>query len=292
MQMNFADRLFTSVRDKNSVVVAGLDPRVEMLPPQLLDATSASNEEKCDAILQFNIGLIESVGQYIAAVKPQIAFYEAFGPEGMRVFAQTCRYAAKAGLLVIADVKRGDIGSTATAYANAYFGSQFPSDAMTVNPYLGSDAIKPFTDRCSDGYGVFALVRTSNPGAKDLQDIKTPNGRLFEEVADIVSAIGKPHIGKCGYSAVGAVVGATWPKELSQLRHRIPHTPFLVPGYGAQGAGAEDVRGAFNSEGFGAVVNSSRAICYAYRKERTADWKGAAAREAKRMRDEFRSLFR
>ena len=285
----FSDRLFEAVKGKRSVVVVGLDPRARHLPAELLPA-DPSDVDVARAYLQFNCGIIDATAEFAAAVKPQVAFYEELGPSGLATFAATCQYAAKKGLVVIADAKRGDIGSTAVAYADAYLGGPFSADAITVNPYLGGDSIQPFIDKCSSGCGLFVLVRTSNRGAKDLQDLTTPSGRLFEVVGDMVGALGAQHIGESGYSSVGAVVGATWPGELSELRRRLPSVPFLVPGYGAQGGTAEDVRGAFDGNGLGAVVNSSRGIIFAYREKKTADWKSASADAAKVMRDEFRAL--
>jgi orotidine-5'-phosphate decarboxylase len=241
-------------------------------------------------VLKFNIGIIEAVAPFAAAVKPQIAFYECLGPAGLTAFAETCRIASEAGLVVIADVKRGDIGSTATAYAEAYLGGPFKADAVTLSPYLGGDTLEPFLARCADGYGAFVLVRTSNPGASQLQDLVTPNGRLCDVVGDMVRDLGVTRIGERGWSAVGAVVGATWPGELAELRKRLPGVPFLVPGYGAQGGTGRDVLPAFDASGLGAVVNSSRGILYAWKGRGVADWRGAAATAAQEMRDEFRSL--
>ncbi|MFA4987071.1 MAG: orotidine-5'-phosphate decarboxylase [Candidatus Brocadiia bacterium] len=289
--MNFADRLFTEVESRKSVVVVGLDPRVPMLPSELTkDFPSGDVAGAARAIYEFNKGLIDAVAEYAVAVKPQIAFYEQLGLPGLNAFAQTCAYASAHGLLVIADAKRGDIGTTAEAYADAFLGGPFASDAMTVNPYLGTDALVPFVAKCQDNFGLFILVRTSNKGAVDFQDLPTGDCKLYEKVADLVAGIGKGAIGSKGYSSVGAVVGATWPGELSALRRRIPSVPFLVPGYGAQGGTAADIRGAFDQHGLGAIVNSSREICFAFRKKNVDDWKGAAAQEAKRMRDEFRSI--
>jgi orotidine-5'-phosphate decarboxylase len=288
--MNFADTLCDAILAKRSVVVVGLDPRIASLPSEL-----AVNDPHCvarcaDAIIAFNRGIIDAVSEYAVAVKPQIAFYECLGIPGLRAFSDACEYAKRAGLIVIADCKRGDIGTTAEAYADAYLGGPFAANAITVNPYLGGDALTPFVAKCPQGFGEYILVRTSNKGAADFQDLETPKGKLFEAVADFVAKLGEPYIGKQGYSSVGAVVGATWPGELSALRKRIPHTPFLVPGYGAQGATAADIRGAFDENGLGAVVNSSREIIFAYRKNKELGWQAAAAKEAQRMRDEFRAL--
>ncbi|GAB4150520.1 MAG: orotidine-5'-phosphate decarboxylase [Planctomycetota bacterium] len=285
----FADRLFDSVLSKNSVVVVGLDPQPESFPPEL--GVSSLDKADCEGfarkILEFNAGIIESVAEFAAAVKPQIAFYEQFGVPGLNAFAQTCRIAADHNLPIIADVKRGDIGSTAAAYSRAFLGGPFSADAVTLNPYLGTDSLEPFISRCSEGYGAFILVRTSNKSATEFQDLQTSSGKLYEVVADRVAIWGRPYIGEHGWSSVGAVVGATWPGELSALRRKLPNVPFLVPGYGAQGGTAADVAAAFDATGLGAVVNSSRAILYAW-KARGEDWRTAAANAAREMRDEFR----
>jgi len=289
--MNFADRLFEAVREKGSVVVVGLDPRPELLPPSLSPAPDAGAEAVAKAFLAFNEAVIEAVAPYAVAVKPQVAFYEKLGPAGMETFARTCRAAAERGLLVIGDVKRGDIGSTAEAYADAWFGGPYACDAITLNPYLGADSLRPFVSRCEEGYGCFVLVRTSNPGAADLQDVRDARGRpLYLRTAEMLASLGGDSVGECGYSAVGAVVGATWPEQLAELRAAFPSLPFLVPGYGAQGGTAEDVRGAFDADGLGAVVNSSRGIIFAYRKYESYGFEEAAARAAREMRDEFRGI--
>lgn len=287
---NFADRLFGLVEAKRSVVVVGLDPRAASLPAGLIKGMSADNDAVADAFLSFNKGIIDATAQYAVAVKPQIAFYEELGPAGVATFAETCEYAQRAGLIVIADVKRGDIGTTASAYAGAFLGGAFCSDAATVNPYLGADSLTPFAEKCANGHGIFVLVRTSNNGAADLQDLHTQNGRLYEVVGDLVANLGRSSIGSCGFSSIGAVVGATWPGELTELRKRLPSVPFLVPGYGAQGATVEDIRNAFREDGLGAVVNSSRGIIFAYKDAKTNDWQRAAADAAKSMRDEFRAV--
>ena len=289
---NFADRLFSSVQEKKSIVVVGLDPHISMLPPELfggVDLADAPIEMLARGVLEFNEGIIPVIAEYAAAVKPQVAFYEKLGPLGMKVFEATCACARKHGLVVIADVKRGDIGSTATAYAETFLGGPYQSDSVTVNPYLGSDSLKPFIDKCESGYGLFVLVRTSNKSAIDFQDLETANGKVYEIVGDKVAALGEQWIGEMGYSSVGAVVGATWPGELEALRKRLPAVPFLVPGYGAQGGTAKDIVSAFDADGNGAVVNSSRGILFAFKKTGGC-WKTAAADATKAMRDEFRGV--
>jgi orotidine-5'-phosphate decarboxylase len=229
------------------------------------------------AIRDFNLRLLDTVAPHVPTVKVQVAFYEAFGPAGMEVFADTLREARLRGLIVIADVKRGDIELTAQAYASAYLASRLPGvtlapafevDAITVNPYVGGDGVLPFvTAATSCGKGVFILLKTSNPTSGEVQNLVVDGQPLYERMAALVQQWGQGTEGKRGYQAVGAVVGATYPAEAGRLRSLMPHTYFLVPGYGAQGAGAADVQVCFDADGYGAIVNSSRAILYAYRQE-------------------------
>jgi orotidine-5'-phosphate decarboxylase len=222
------------------------------------------------AYLRFCQGVIDVVAPLAAAVKPQAAFFEQLGLPGMAALAGTIAYARERGLLVILDGKRNDIGSTARAYAEAYVGGEVSSpwgaDAVTVNPYLGDDSLRPFVEVAQErGGGVFVLVRTSNPGGAMLQELQAGDRRLYEHVAAYVELLASETRGNSGYGAVGAVVGATHPEQLARLRETMPHSWFLVPGYGAQGGSARDVAAAFDTEGLGAVVNSSRAIIFAYR---------------------------
>ena len=227
----------------------------------------------------------------VSGSKFNSAFFEALGPGGPALLYRLMAWSTRFGLLIIVDAKRGDVGSTARAYANAMFsqyaeGPMRPPDAVTVSPWLGSDGVQPFVDQARElGRGVFVLVRTSNPSAAELQDLMTADGRpIYRHVAELVSAWGGDQIGESGYSSVGAVVGATWPEQLAELRQVMPHTPFLVPGYGAQGGGAEDVVGAFDDKGLGAIVNSSRGIIYA---SSGRDFAEAAAEAAEQMREEI-----
>ncbi|MFO7956829.1 MAG: orotidine-5'-phosphate decarboxylase [Candidatus Brocadiia bacterium] len=227
-----------------------------------------------DAVLAFNRAVVDAVAEHAVAVKPQVAFYERLGCDGMRAYAETIRYARDRDLLVIGDVKRNDIASTAAAYAAAHLGGtgdgqpaadDFHADAITINPYLGADGVRPFLEAASAaGRGLFVLVKTSNPSSVDMQDLDTGGASVYERVADLVEQWGEPFRGDSGYSLLGAVVGATFPGELAALRERMPHTPFLVPGFGAQGGGVEDVVPAFDVNGTGAVVNSSRGIIFAW----------------------------
>jgi orotidine-5'-phosphate decarboxylase len=277
---HFADRLSAAIARTGSPVVVGLDPRLDALPAGIVTACcqqyGATLQAAAEAVWQFNRGIIDAVHDLVPAVKPQLAFYECYGVEGMRALARTIQYAQEAGLLVIADAKRNDIGSTATAYADAFLGapdlfgqgrpSDFAVDALTVTPYLGWDGIEPFV-ACARQYGkgLFVLVKTSNRSSGEVQDLLVNERPLYEHVGALVEAWGADTRGACGYSAVGAVVGATFPEQGRRLRALMPHTFFLVPGYGAQGATAADVVGCFDAAGHGALVNASRSIIFAYR---------------------------
>jgi orotidine-5'-phosphate decarboxylase len=280
--MNFADRLIAAIEKKNSAVCVGLDPRIDRMPTFLVNKMIEKHGQTRKAIaeifLAFNKGIIDAIKDLVPVVKPQVAFYEQYGADGMWAFEQTCLYAKEQGLLVLVDGKRNDIGSTAEAYAKAYLGSSefmeekvngFYADALTVSAYLGADGIFPFLKYCqSEGKGLFVLVKTSNPSSGDLQSRVTADEEM--SISDLmgyfVESWGSDLIGEKGYHSVGAVVGATYPKEAQGLRKIMPNAFFLVPGYGAQGGGAEDVRPCFNSDGLGALVNSSRGIIFAYEK--------------------------
>ena len=278
--MNFADRLVTACRDKQSTVIVGLDPRWTSLPQTLREQAERANgltaQAAALAFYQFGRAIIDAVVDIAVAVKPQFAFYEQYGPWGMHALLQTVEYAQSQGLLVIGDAKRGDIGSTAEAYAQAYLGgltkANEPSwsmgvDALTINAYLGSDGVQPFLQAAErSGSGVFVLVKTSNPSSGELQDQLIGDEPVYARIARMVKLWGEKLIGQSGYSSLGAVVGATYPEEAAALRQLMPRSIFLVPGYGAQGATANDVVPAFNDDGLGAVVNSSRGIIFAYQK--------------------------
>ena len=251
----FADRLDAAVHRCHNPVLVGLDPRAESLPAGLLaDAKEAELEETAAAYGRFCRGVIDVVAPLVPAVKPQSAFFEQLGPAGMSVLADVIQYAQQRGLLVILDAKRNDIGSTATAYAQGMLGSggQSPwgADALTVSPYLGDDSLKPFIDvAVKRAAGVFVLVKTSNPGGRMLQDLMADGRPLYRHVAEYVERQAAQTVGDCGYGAVGAVVGATYPAQLTELRAAMPHTWFLVPGFGSQGGTAQDVAAAFDSGG-------------------------------------------
>lgn len=287
----FADRLMESIKKKGNPSVLGLDPRPGMIPRCIRDV---HGEDLGRTVFEFNKALIDSVADLVPAVKLQIAFYEALGLEGLRAYRETADYAKERGLLVIGDIKRGDISSTAEAYRDAHLFGHFRCDAVTLNPFLGYDSVEPFLKACSrDGKGVFILVKTSNPSSGDLQNLKVGDEYLYQYLAGKVAEWGRDLLGKYGYSSVGAVVGATYPGELKVLRRVMSHTPLLLPGYGAQGAGGSDVAAAFDDKGLGAVVNSSRALAGAYlRAEKpecvtVEEFKKYTRDEALRMRDDI-----
>ncbi len=292
-----ADRLEAAVAATESVACVGLDPRPELIPPALrraaLDRHGDGAEAVAEAFLAFNLGILDAVAGRCPVVKPQVACYEAYGAAGWRTLEATVAAAGARGLQVIVDGKRNDIGSTATHYAQAAFGgapgldgARLPGlggDWLTVNGYLGGDAIDPFlgdaADAAAGGHGIFVLVRTSNPSAADLQDRVTDTGTVADAMAELVTTWGRGRVGSCGLSAVGAVVGATWPDQARELRGRMPDAWFLVPGYGAQGGSAADaVAGARPSGPAGLLVNSSRQILAAWQHDDEADWVGSARR--------------
>jgi orotidine-5'-phosphate decarboxylase len=299
----FADRLITAVRRCRNPVLVGLDPRAESLPAGFLkNPKDASCAETAAAYGRFCREVIDVVAALVPAVKPQMAFFEQLGPAGMSVLAEVIAYAQHSGLLVILDGKRNDIGSTATAYAQGMLGaggqSPWGADALTVSPYLGDDSLRPFIDVAVErAAGVFVLVKTSNPGGKMLQDLLSDDRPIYRHVADYVeqqaaATVGTEaargtvpfslarksgqSLGAGGYGAVGAVVGATYPAQLAELRAAMPHTWFLVPGFGSQGGTARDTAAAFDSVGLGAVVNNSRGIIFAHSQKPYAERFGAA----------------
>ena len=284
--VSFPDRLAEAVERKRSQLVVGLDPRVDLLPVELRGETPAA------AVERFCRGIVDAVAPYVVAVKPQLAFFEALGADGLRALEEACRYARDAGLLVIADGKRGDIGSTARAYATAYLEPRESgppvADALTVNPYLGEDSLEPFLQAARlHGSGVFVLVRTSNAGAADVQDLALSDGKpLWHHVARLVHEWGAGLVGERGLSCVGAVIGATMPRAVGDARRTMPQAVFLLPGVGAQGATPADVARAFTSGPASALVNASRSVIYAYRSS-DADWRAAAGAEAARLAREI-----
>lgn len=298
------DRLIQRIDELHNPSVAGLDPRLEYVPQYIRDASFVKYghtlEAAADAILQFNKALIDALCDVVPAIKPQAAYYEMYGWEGVRTLAETIRYAQSKGMFVMTDGKRNDIGATMTAYATAHLGKTevdgveleaFGADALTVNGYLGTDGIQPLLDVCEKyDKGIFVLAKTSNPSSGELQDRQIDGKPVYEIMGEMCESWGGKQIGAYGYSAVGAVVGATYPEQLAELRQKLPHTMFLVPGYGAQGGGAQGVAGAFDKNGRGAIVNSSRAIMCAWKKEGNCPetaFAEAARREAIRMRDDI-----
>ncbi len=271
------DRLMDAIVAKQNPTAVGLDTSFSYLPDEMREGV-VDCKGVADKMIEFNKKLVDSVSDVVPAVKVQVAYYEAYGVEGMRAFHETVNYAKGKGLFVISDCKRNDIGSTAAQYAGAYLGetdvngtasSVFPSDFLTVNGYLGTDGILPFTDECKKhDKGIFVLVKTSNPSSGELQNLKLEDGRtVYECMGDMVEKWGEDTVGEYGYSAVGAVVGATHPTEAAILRKRLPHTFFLIPGYGAQCGNAEMLKSCFDKKGWGGIVNNSRGILCAFKKK-------------------------
>ena len=301
------DRLIDGIRTKKNPTGAGLDPTLDMIPEYLKEeyfGEYGMTPEAAGRLFErFNKEIIDEIFDIVPAVKPQIARYEKFGIEGLKAYNETCRYARSKGLLVIGDIKRGDISSTASAYAAHLGGAQIGDhieetwieDAVTLNPYMGSDGIRPFLDICAGGdKGIFLLVKTSNPSSSEMQDLLLADGRrVYEAAGQLVETWGAEAMGSGSYSNVGAVVGATHKEEGTRLRSQMPHTFFLVPGYGAQGGTAEDIAGFFDKNGVGAVVNSSRGITAAYKKDASfsdREYAKAARAAAIRMRDDLRRV--
>ena len=298
------DKLVNKIKETNNPTVIGLDPRYEMIPNCIKEKYSQDLEGISKAIIEFNKKLIDETCDIIPAVKVQIAFYEMYGIEGLKAFKETCNYAKSKNMLVIADAKRGDIGSTAEGYSKAFLGRTkigdkeipiFDVDFLTVNAYFGIDCVKPFIEDCKKyGKGIFILVKTSNPSSGELQDLKTKDGdEIYTEMAKLVEKWGEELRGEYGYSSISAVVGATYPKQLKQIREIAPHTFFLIPGYGAQGGKAEDIALGFDSNGLGGIVNNSRGLMCAYKSDlwkdkfSEKDFAKATREEAIRMRDEL-----
>ncbi|HET6642202.1 MAG TPA: orotidine-5'-phosphate decarboxylase [Gaiellaceae bacterium] len=282
MDESFGDRLASAVEQKRTQLVVGLDPRPDLIPVELRDD-----------VPRFCRGIIDAVAPHAVSVKPQSAFFEALGPQGASALEEVCAYARSAGLFVILDAKRGDIGSTARAYAAAYLeprseGEHPLADAMTVNPYLGRDSVEPYLAACRRyGVGIFCVVKTSNPGGAEVQDLALSDGRpLWQHVALLVREWGEDLVGERGLSSVGAVIGATHPRAVGEARRLLPRSVLLLPGVGAQGASPADVARAFTSGPSSALVNVSRSVMYAYRQGDQADWRAAAGGEAARVKSE------
>ena len=296
------DRLIEKIVEKQNPTVAGLDPKLAYIPDFIKDEAFAKYgktlEGAAEALFVYNKALIDALCDIVPAVKPQIAYYEMYGWQGVKAFYDTVAYAKSKGLFVITDAKRNDIGTTMEAYANAHLGttdidweafSAFNADALTVNGYLGTDGIKPVISVSQKmDTGMFVLVKTSNPSSGELQNLTLSenNETIYLHMGNLCEKWGTELMGKYGYSGVGAVVGATYPEQLTELREKLPHTFFLVPGYGAQGGTANDIAGAFDKNGLGAIVNSSRGIMCAWQKEQCnpKDFALASKREAEKMK--------
>ncbi|MDF2567584.1 MAG: orotidine 5-phosphate decarboxylase, subfamily 2 [Oscillospiraceae bacterium] len=297
------DRLIEKINETQNPTVAGLDPKLDFIPEYI--KTNAFKEHgntleaAAQAILEFNKGLIDALHDIVPAVKPQCAYYEMYGYQGVKALYETMEYAKQKGMFVITDGKRNDIGTTMEAYAIGHLGevqvngeniAPFLGDALTVNGYLGTDGIAPLIKTCQKyDKGIFVLVKTSNPSSGELQDKLIEGKPVYHHMGEMCENWGKELTGEYGYSSVGAVVGATYPAQLQELRRQMPHTFFLVPGYGAQGGGSKDVSYAFDENGLGGIVNSSRGIMCAYQAEKCdeKDFADAARREALRMKKDI-----
>jgi orotidine-5'-phosphate decarboxylase len=286
----FSDRLAAAVERKRSQLVAGLDPRPEQLPVELRGEAQLGREQAAAACARFCCGIVDAVAPYVVGVKPQLAFFEALGAPGMQAFEEVCSYARAAELIVIADAKRGDIGSTARAYAAAYLeprdGEPALADAITVQTYLGRESLEPFLLAARrQGAGVFCVLKTSNAGG-DVQDLALSDGRpLWHHVARLVASWGEDLVGVGGLSSVGAVVGATHPRGVGEARRLLPQAILLLPGIGVQGATPADVARAFTSGPASALVSISRSLIYAFRSS-DLDWRTATGAEAARLKRE------
>ena len=304
MSQNMMDNLIKKIKEKNSPIVMGIDPRYEIIPDVIKLKYPKDMDGFAKSAVEFAQKLIDATYDIIPAIKPQLAYFEMMGPEGLRAFKEIVDYAKSKDLIVIADAKRGDIGTTSQGYANTFLGETslydnkekiYDADFVTVNPYMGTDCVKPFIeDSKKYGKGVFVLVKTSNKSSGELQDLKLENGnKVYEQVATLVEEWGKDLIGEYGYSSVSAVVGATYPEQLKEIRKLAPHTFFLIPGYGAQGGKAEDIALGFDENGIGGIVNASRSLMCAYKSDKWKDiytekqFAEATRAEALRMREEL-----
>ena len=304
MSQNMMDNLINKIKEKNSPIVMGIDPRYEMIPDIIKLKYPKDMAGFAKSAVVFAKKLIDATYDIIPAIKPQLAYFEMMGPNGLDAFKEIVDYAKSKDLIVIADAKRGDIGTTSQGYANTFLGETtlndykekiYDADFVTVNPYMGTDCVKPFIeDSKKYGKGVFVLVKTSNKSSGELQDLKLENGnKVYEQVATLVEEWGKDLIGEYGYSSVSAVVGATYLEQLKEIRKLAPHTFFLIPGYGAQGGKAEDIALGFDENGIGGIVNASRSLMCAYKSDRWKDiytekqFAEATRAEALRMREEL-----
>ncbi|WP_319423632.1 orotidine-5'-phosphate decarboxylase [Pleurocapsa sp. FMAR1] len=267
----FIDQLIEQIQAKRTPCIVGLDPALERIPESWLQKQGITQESSlvdcAEAIYQYNLMVLDAVADLVPAIKPQSAYYELYGSAGIVALEKTITAARDRDLLVVLDVKRGDIASTATAYAQSYLPSKpahpLEADAITIVPYLGEDCLEPFFEEATKwGKGIFVCVKTSNPGAAIIQEQQIDGRYLYEIIADLIKPASDKSIGESGYSGIGAVVGATYPEAAIRLRKQLPNSLFLVPGVGAQGGGKEGIKACFNADGLGAVVSSSRAIMY------------------------------
>jgi orotidine-5'-phosphate decarboxylase len=298
---DFSDRLAAAVQSRATPVMVGLDPRLENLPAAMRREINPGDfAAVARAYRQFCQEVIAAVAPLVGVVKPQAAFFEQLGPPGMEALGDVIQTARAAGLIVVLDGKRNDIGTTATAYAQGYLGappvSAWGADALTVSPYLGDDSLSPFVEVAQqNGAGIFVLVKTSNPGGGMFQDLRADGRPVYEHVADYVESLAQRTAGECGLGIVGAVVGATYPEQLAELRRRMPHAWLLVPGFGAQGGAARDVAAALDDRGLGAIINNSRGLIFAYERnpyrERFGDprWQDAVVAATQDMIDQLRT---
>jgi orotidine-5'-phosphate decarboxylase len=292
MTQSFSARLTAAITHRQTPACIGLDPRLASLPPALTSGADRSPASVARLFTTFCRDVIDVVAPLVPIVKPQLACFEALGPHGMTALGETIAYAREKNLLVLADGKRGDIGSTAEAYADGWLAGPWAADALTVNPYLGLDSVEPFVEMATKRHaGIFILVKTSNPGSKDFQDLAADGHTIYEHVAKGVeqfaarTAEGRP------YGAIGAVVGATWPRQLDAMREAMPHAWILVPGFGRQGGRAADVQGAFHDDGLGALIVSARDVIFAHARPEMnagladAQWQTAVDRACRDMID-------
>jgi orotidine-5'-phosphate decarboxylase len=280
MPGHFADDLTAAIIDKHAPVCVGIDPSWERLPEAI---KQEFGDDQVGALRKFCTEVIQAVAPIVPAIKPQIAYFEVHQAAGVELYFDMVSLARQCGLMIVGDIKRSDIGSTAQAYARGHVSGTNCPDAVTVNGYLGSDGLQPFIDEGdAEGRGIFILVRTSNPSGAVIQDFADASGKKFyQHMAEQVADLGQSSVGSSGYSRVGAVVGATYPEEARQLREMMPQQLFLVPGYGAQGATADDCAASFKSDGTGAIVNASRSVIYAFDKNPDIDWRQAIEQAAR-----------
>ncbi len=306
---NVMDILIEKIKETNNPTVIGVDTRYDMVPECVRKKYSTTLEGMCQAMLEYSKALIDSTYDIIPAVKLQSAYFEMYGVEGIKLYKEMIDYCSQKGMVVMADVKRGDIGSTSAGYSRAYLGKNmidgkeqpiFDVDFATVNPYMGSDCVMPFVEDCKKyNKGIFVLVKTSNKSSGEIQDVKAEDGEeIYKKVARLVNTWGEELIGENGYSSVSAVVGATYPKQLKELRELMPHSYFLIPGYGAQGGKAEDIALGFDENGLGGIVNATRSLMCAYKSDLWKDkfseeeYAKATRAEAIRMRDELNAAIK